>query len=116
MTFQDGYLLYQKKFKIVYAQAHEITCLKIHPINIKVASGRKREIIILVGYFDGTLEVFHLNITSKSIFLKRILGLDGNKTPVTNILISKANLIISRIHQVQVSKEFLPIVANFIIN
>jgi hypothetical protein len=35
VNFQEGCLLYQKKFKIPYAQMQEITSLKFHFINIR---------------------------------------------------------------------------------
>lgn len=35
LNFQDGCLLYQRKFKIMHAQSQEITAIKMHTINIK---------------------------------------------------------------------------------
>lgn len=75
ICFQDSCLLYQRKFKIAYAQVQEITCLKMHPIMIKFQNNKKREIITAVGFYDGSIELYHLSITSKSIVFKKLLTL-----------------------------------------
>jgi F0F1-type ATP synthase epsilon subunit len=55
MSFQDGCLLYQRKFKILYAQVQEITCIKLHPIVIREKENKKKEIIVIFGFQDGAI-------------------------------------------------------------
>ena len=100
MSFQDGCLLYQRKFKVAYAQVQEITCVKVHPINIKHEVHKKREIITVIGFQDGTIELYHLNITTKNIVLKKIYSIDSEtcKQPVTNAIVSRGHLFVSRLH------------------
>lgn len=47
----------------------------MHPIMIKFQNNKKREIITAVGFYDGSIELYHLSITSKSIVFKKLLTL-----------------------------------------
>ncbi len=117
ICFQQGCLLYQKKFKILYGQVQEITCLKMHPLMIKYQTTKKREIVTLIGFFDGSIELYHLSITPKSIVFKKLLSLEGKtKKPVTSIIVSRGHLFVSRLHDAEVYKDSLGIVANIIVS
>lgn len=73
VNFQEGCLLYQRKFKIIYGQVHEITALKLHLINIKFEESKKKELLVAIGFADGCLEVYNLSISDKSVILKKLV-------------------------------------------
>jgi hypothetical protein len=75
MNFQEGCLLYQRKFKIVHGQSHEITSVKLHLITIKLESLKKKELLVAIGFFDGSCELHNLIVTEKSVILKKLLFL-----------------------------------------
>lgn len=75
MNFQEGCLLYQRKFKIVYGQSHEITSIKLHLITIKMDNVKKKELLVAVAFFDGSCELHNLIVTEKSVILKKLLFL-----------------------------------------
>lgn len=61
MNFQNNCLIYQRNFKIIYSLSHEITCLKISENMLEVKNMQKRkEIILLIGYDDGGIEMYNL--------------------------------------------------------
>jgi hypothetical protein len=52
----------------------------------------------------------------KSLVLKKIVSLDSEtKQAVTNVIISKGHMFVSRLHEVFVYKECLPIIAGIIL-
>lgn len=54
-NFQDGCLLYQRRFKVIYATVQEMTCLKLHAITIKFDEVKKREVLVAVGFHNGQI-------------------------------------------------------------
>jgi hypothetical protein len=71
-------MLYQRKFKIIHGQSFEITALKFHIINIKYDEIKKKEMLVGIGFFDGSCEVYNLIVTDKLVMLKKLLFLQNN--------------------------------------
>jgi hypothetical protein len=100
----------------LYGQVQEITCIRAHPLTIKHQNKKRKELVLMIGFFDGNVEIYHISITMKSISLKRTFAMSpDNKEAVTNIIINKGNVFVSRLHHVQVYIDLLPAVANLII-
>lgn len=110
-------MLYQRKFKIQYAQVFEITCLTMRTITIKFKETQKKEVILGVGFFDGSFDIYNLVIGDKSVILKKItsFGPPKEKEAVTNLVFSKKNIYASRLHSVTLYKEALEAVFNIIV-
>ncbi len=117
MNFQEGCLLYQRKFKIVHGQTHEITAIKLHLITIRLENLRKKELLVAIGFFDGSCELHNLIVTEKSVILKKLLFLENNgiAEPVTSMVFSRKNLYLCRLHCVALYRDLLTAAANIII-
>lgn len=64
----------------MYAQVQEITCLKILTMNIKQSNGgRSKQLIILIGFFDGIIEIYNLIAQEKAITFKKLLSFENNE-------------------------------------
>jgi len=53
----------------------------------------------MIGFFDGAVELYHLIITDKTVVLKKYLSFESfQKQPVTNIVVYRGSMIVSRVH------------------
>lgn len=56
----------------------------------------------MIGFFDGTVELYHLIVTDKTVVLKKCLSFESQqKQPVTNIVVYRGSIVVSRLHEVQ---------------
>jgi hypothetical protein len=116
-NFMDNCLLYQRKFKIIHGQSQEITALKFHIINIRFDNVKKKELLVGVGFFDGSCEIHNLIVTDKSVILKKLLFLENHdrQEPITSIVFNRKNIYLCRLHHVAVYRDLLTAAANIII-
>ena len=113
---QESCLTYQRKFKIMYSQLHEMTCLKLHAVAVRYKELRKRELLVLLGFIDGALELYHLIITDKTVVLKKYFSFESTiKHPVTNLLVDRASVLVSRIHEAQLYNDAITLLVDAII-
>ena len=118
INFRAGVFLYQKTFKINYGQVHEMTALKLQTITIRVDDKPRKEQILVIGFMDGSVEVYSLSVGDKVVSLQRILSFEfwEKKEPVTSIGFRQRNMYVGRAHSVWVYRDCLSLIANIIVD
>ena len=117
LNFRDSVLLYQKSFKVVYAQVQEITAIKIQTITIRVNEEKRKDFILIVGFMDGLVEVYSFSVGEKLVAMQKVLSFDfwERSEPVTGIGFRQRNMYVSRAHSVWVYQDCLSLIANLIV-
>lgn len=94
-----------------------MTCLTLRTLTVKFDQTQKREIVLAIGFFDGSFEIYHLIVTDKSVLLRKITSFSPIriKEPVINIVFNRKSIYVARLHSVTLYKQALDAVFHIIV-
>lgn len=72
--------------------------------------------MVLIGFHDGSVELYHLIVTDKTVVLKKYLAFESTpKHPVTDLLTYRGSLLVSRLHEAQIYNDAITNLVDLIV-